>query len=88
VRLFVHYTKDGQIVSTTKATVLPEGLEHPYVDVGEDDAVLEVEPSAELERLAAHEIAEQYSVDVGAKQLKPRSAARSPRRSRQRRSDT
>ena len=88
MRLFIRHTKDGAIVSVAKADVVPEGLEHPYVDIGEDEAVLEIEPSAELEALPAHEIAERFSVDVKAKQLKPNQEAQTAHsgRSRPRRS--
>jgi hypothetical protein len=71
MRLFIRHKKNGEIVSVAKAHAMPEGLEHPYADVGEDEAVLEVKPSAEIEKLAAHEIAERFSVDVEGKRLKP-----------------
>ena len=76
MRLFICHKKNGEIVSVAKARVMPEGLEHPFTDVGEDEAVLEVKPSAEIEELAAHEIAERFSVDVKGKRLKPRTGGR------------
>jgi hypothetical protein len=90
MRLFIRHKKSGEIVSAAKAHVMPEGLEHPYTDLGDDEAVLEVKPSAEIEELAAHEIAERFSVDVKGKLLKPRSGAEPARsgRSRRRRSET
>jgi hypothetical protein len=88
MRLFIRHTKDGEIVSVTKASILPEGLEHPYVDVGDEEAVLEIEPPPEVEKVDAHEIAERFTVDVQAKQLKPVSPARSPGPSRRRRRET
>jgi hypothetical protein len=92
MRLFVRHTKDGEIVSVAKANVLPEGLEHPYVDVGEEEAVLEIEPPPELEPLDAHEIAERYTVNVQEKALRPRNGAggglRQAGRSRRSRKDT
>jgi hypothetical protein len=69
MRLFVRHTKDGTIVSLVKANVLPEGLEHPYVDVGDEEAVLEIESPSELEDVDAHEIAERFRVDVQGKKL-------------------
>ena len=90
MRLFIRHKKSGEIVSAAKVHVMPEGLEHPYVDIGEDEAVLEVKPSAEIEELAAHEIAERFSVDVKGKRLKPLTDAKPARSggSRRRRSKT
>jgi hypothetical protein len=90
MRLVIRHQKNGEIVSIAKARVMPEGLEHPYVDIGEDEAVLEVKPSAEIEDLAAHEIPERFWVDVKGKRLKSWTGAESARsgRSRRRRSDT
>jgi len=88
MRLFVRHAKDGEIVSVAKANVLPDGLEHPYGDVGEEEAVLELEPSPELEQIDAHEIAERYTVDVQQKQLKPVSSIKSEGPSRRRRKET
>ena len=75
MRMFIRHKKDGEIISVAKARVMPEGLEHPYTDLGDDEAILEVKPSAEIEELAAHEIAERFSVDVKGKRLKPRIGA-------------
>ena len=88
MRLFVRHAKDGEIISVAKANILPDGLEHPYGDVGEEEAVLELEPSPELEQIDAHEIAERYTVDVQQKQLKPVSSTKSQGPSRRRRKET
>ena len=90
MRLFIRHTKEGEIVSVAKANVLPEGLEHPYVDVGEEEAVLEVESTDELEKLDAHEIAGGFTVDVQRGQLRPQGEARQFRagRSQRQHSDT
>ena len=85
MRLFVRHTKDGTIVSLVKVSVLPEGLEHPYVDVSPEEAVLEVESPPAIEELDAHEIAERFRVDVKGKRLTPLEAAASTGRSRRRR---
>jgi len=90
MRLFVRHTKDGAIVSVAKVHVLPDGVEHPYADLGEDEAVLEVDPDADLEQLHAHEIGERFTVDAEAKSLRARdeadSTTRPARRSRRRES--
>ena len=88
MRLFVRHTTDGEIVSAAKASVLPEGLEHPYADVGEGEAVLEVESSPELDQLDAHEIAERFTVDAKGKRLVSRAKAPPSGQSRRRRKDT
>ena len=81
MRIFVRHDKDGNIVSTTKANVLAEGLEHPYGSLEEGENVLEVQPTPELEELAPHEISERYVVAVKDKRLK-RKDADPPRRAR------
>jgi len=88
MRVFVRHTKSGEIVSVAKANVLPEGLDHPYVDVGEEESVLEVVASSELEQLDAHEIAARFRVDPQRKQLTPQGAPPPAGRSRRRREDT
>ena len=82
MRLFIRHNRAGEIVSATKANVLAEDLEHPYGDLAEDDSVLEVDPTAELEVLDSHEIGERYVVDVAGKQLKPKGQSQTPRRRR------
>jgi hypothetical protein len=88
LRLFIRHKSSGEIDSVAWANVLPEGLEHPYVGLSEDEAVLEVASTAELEALAAHEIAERYTVDVKTGQLKSRGAAQPASRARRRRSES
>ncbi len=91
MRLFVRHKEDGAIVSVAKVHVLPEGVDHPYADLGEDEVVLEVDPDADLEQLHAHEIGERFTVDTEAKSLRARSegegTARPARRSRRREPD-
>jgi hypothetical protein len=88
MRMFIRYQKDGQIVSVAKANVLPDGLEHPYGDLAEDEAVLGLDPDAGVEHLQPHEIAERFTVDVEASSLRTRGdtdqPARSPKRPRKR----
>lgn len=70
MRLFIRSDREGNIVSTMKVNVMAEGLEHPYGDLKESEMVVEVEPTAELEKLACHEICELYTFDTEKKKLK------------------
>jgi hypothetical protein len=69
MRLFILYDHQGNIISAMKVNIMVEGLEHPYGDVKEGEAVLEVEPTMELEPLHCHEICQHYIVNVQNKQL-------------------
>jgi hypothetical protein len=72
MRIFVRHTRSGQIVSVVKARVLPQGVEHPFAELTEDESVLEVEPAGEVGALDSHEILERYTVDAGRQRLAPR----------------
>ncbi len=80
MQLFVHYDKQGQIISVSKTDVLADSLAHPYGEVTEDGGVLEVEPTDELVALDCHEIGAQYVVDVARQRLKKRPARRTGRK--------
>ena len=80
MRLFIHYDEKGNIISASKTEGLAESLAHPYGHVGEDEAVLEVEPDETLEALDCHEIGEQYVVDVEQRRLKKKPPRRSGRK--------
>jgi hypothetical protein len=72
MRIFVRHTRSGQIVSVVKARVLPEGVEHPFAGLTEEESVLEVEPAGEVGALDCHEILERYTVDAGRLRLAAR----------------
>ena len=74
MRLFIYYDSNGKIISAMKANILADSLEHPYGQAGENEGVLEIKLSKELEALDCHEISEQCSVDVKKKELKRASA--------------
>jgi len=88
MRMFIRHRKDGQIVSVAKANVLPDGVEHPYVDLADDEAVLALDPDAEVQELDPHEIAERFTVDAEGSSLRAsgdaEKPARSPKRPRKR----
>ena len=79
MRLFIRHRKDGEIVSAAKVNVLPDGLEHPFAEVSEDERVLDLEPTDELGSLDPHEILERYLVK--GKKLEPKGGPQPRRRS-------
>jgi hypothetical protein len=69
MRIFVKYTKTGEVVSVSKVATMPEGLEHPYSELGNNELVLELSGAAaqaELDPIVLHE---QYKVDPDKKKL-------------------
>lgn len=72
MRLFLHSDQEGNLLSAIKVTVMVEDLEHPYGDVGEDQRVVEIQPTAELEHLSCHEICDRYILDLKTEQLNPK----------------
>lgn len=73
MRLFVRYNQEGKIIAVAKIVTMDESLEHPYGQLEEGEAVLEIEPTAKLKKLLCHEIYEQYTVDAEKKKLKEKS---------------
>lgn len=73
MRLFVHCDKDGGILSVAKVEDASPGL-HPFMHVGEPDRAVEVSHTPEVERLDAHEIVEQYEVDLRSNRLRKKTA--------------
>lgn len=69
MRIFVKYNPEGEILSVSKIEVMPEGLEHPYADLGLDEQVLEISVTEELQQLEPTQFYEKYQVDVQKKQL-------------------
>jgi hypothetical protein len=70
--IFVRCDQEGNIVSTMKVNVMPEGIDHPYGHLEEGETVVKVEPTAQLEELTCHEISERYVLDVQSKELEPK----------------
>ncbi|WP_298439058.1 hypothetical protein [Geobacter sp.] len=69
MRLFVKYDKQGKITSTAKVATLTEGVDHPYIDIGKGESVIEVPATKALETLTCEEIHGKYRVDVNKKKL-------------------
>lgn len=72
MRVFVRCDKRGALLAVAKASIIAEGLEHPFADLGEDESVIELEETPELQALAPHEISEQYRADMKRKKLRKR----------------
>lgn len=72
MRLFVCYDQSGAITSAIKVNVMADSLDNPFGEIEDNEAVIEVESTSELEALESHEIAEQYSVDLSSKKIKRR----------------
>lgn len=76
MRLFVHFDDKGQVLSAAKVHGTGGALENPFLHVERQDRVLEMAATEELQALDAHEIAEQYKVDMKRKTLRKRPQAR------------
>lgn len=70
MRLFVCYNQSGFITSAIKVNVMADNLENPFGEIEDNEEVIEVKSTPDLEALESHEIAEQYSVDLSSKQIK------------------
>ena len=66
----------GRIMSTCRMASLPEGLDHPYMDLATGESVLEAEPKEAFEPISCLEIHQQYKVDVREKKLVPQEEGR------------
>jgi len=82
MRLFVRFDEKGKIISTMKANAMAAELEHPYGELEDGEAVLEVEPTPEIEALDCHEISENYVVDARSERLKPKGETQAGRKRR------
>ena len=82
VRLFVRHEEERRDRLGHQGERPAGGADHRTPTWAEGEAVLEVQPSADVEQLDAHEIAERFAVDVRAERLKPRAEAAPTGRSR------
>ncbi len=63
MKLFIHCDAKGGILSAVK--VLESSAQyHPFAHVEESEHIVQTEMNAELKALFAHEISEQYQVDL------------------------
>jgi len=76
VKLYIQHDRHGNILSVSKVQAMHESLEHPFGGLEPGEQVMRVKPSPEQEKLDAHELMLQYSVDVKTSKLKKRRAPR------------
>lgn len=75
MKLFVHFDEEGRILSVARVHRTADTLQNPYIHVEQHESVLEMDATGELQALDAHEIAEQYVVDLKSKTLKKQKQA-------------
>ncbi len=71
MRTFVKYDKKGKILATCRMDSVPEGFDHPFLELKAGESVLEVEPKGGLKNVSCVKIHEQYRVDGRQKKLVP-----------------
>jgi hypothetical protein len=69
MRTFVKYDKKGTILATCRMESIPEGIEHPFLELKAGESVLEVEPEGKRRGISCVEIHEKYKVDGRRKKL-------------------
>jgi len=69
MRVFVKYSRTGEVLSVSKVEQMPGHLDHPYATVAEGEAVLELPNKAEFNQADSLELHDKYRVDVAKKKL-------------------
>ena len=72
MRVFVHFDRQGNIVSVSKVDWMHPDLAHPHGGLNQGDEVIEIDPEEKAISLDPHEIANQYSMDVKKYKLRKR----------------
>jgi len=75
MKLFVHFDEEGRILSVARVHRTGDAPQNPYIHVERQEHVLEMDATEEFQALDAHEIAEQYKVDLKSKTLKKQKQA-------------
>ena len=70
MKLFVHFDEQGRIVSVAKVHAAEGPALNPFLHLEQQERVLEMNATEELQALDAHEIAEQYAVDLPDRKLR------------------
>jgi len=76
MKLFIHFDEQGQVLSVAKVHAAGERTQNPFLHVERQELVLELDLTEEFHALDAHEIAEQYMVDVKLRQLTKKAVAK------------
>lgn len=61
---FVKFDKDGNILSTCRLEFIPQGLQHPSIDLAENESVIEAEPADAFAAMSCLDMHNNYKVDV------------------------
>lgn len=71
MKILLVYNKQGEIVSVSKVSALPEDLSqgNNLIFLDEDEFLMEFTPEGEFLELNTIQIHEQYKVDVNSKRL-------------------
>jgi hypothetical protein len=69
MRVFVRYSRTGEITSVSKVEQMPGHLEHPYFGVDEGEGVLELPNKPEFQHTETLDLHNKYRVDVAKKKL-------------------
>jgi len=69
MKLFVHFDEEGRILSVARVHRTAGAPQNPYIHVERQEHVLEMDATEEFQALDAHEIAEQYMVDLKKQRL-------------------
>ncbi len=69
MKVFVKYSRTGEVLSVSKVEQMPGHLEHPYASVAEGEGVLELPSKAEYLQSESLDLHDKYRVDVARKKL-------------------
>ena len=69
MRVFVRYSRTGEVLSVSKVEQMPGHLDHPYTAVAEGEGVLELPNKAEYLQAESLDLHDKYRVDVAKKKL-------------------
>ncbi|NER28622.1 MAG: hypothetical protein F6J89_13565 [Symploca sp. SIO1C4] len=69
MKIFIKFNSEGKILSISKLRFMPEGMEHPYGILEENEDVIEVPLTEELMQIETVELHDTYQIDIETKQL-------------------
>jgi hypothetical protein len=69
MKTFVKFDKDGTILGTCRLDLMPQWLDHPYLDLAENESVVEAEPADTFATMSCIDIHNNYKVSLAKKKL-------------------
>lgn len=69
MRIFVSYNRSGSITAMIKVNAMTAALAHPFGWLKDGETILEVPVTPDLAALSAHQICQDYHVDIHRQQL-------------------